>query len=308
MALSVIHFIHPLQEQHCTGVLVRFGQCWERHGSLQQLWILRVLLELELLKLLYALGEKAHVSRWALVILIWIQDVSIGPPWRSGAGSPIQLSWSWRTRHLRIRHAYVMDRVKSGGLYVQHLAGEDQPADLPTKLHSKARLLHLLGTWGMIGLAGLNEKKGLQCLKLGCVFLLLLAIQSLAVSAAKEPLPTVGTMELFALLILTCISAVALWEAGKALGTWAYPRLFGSKRERKIRKLKELARIAAEAEIEKWMDEDEVPSSERVLQAARDRATRTATTAMSGPTRPRTTSPSPSPTTELSPREAQLQR
>ncbi|CAE7478551.1 RE1, partial [Symbiodinium necroappetens] len=108
-----------------------------------------------------------------------------------------------------IRHAYVMDRVKNGELYVQHLAGEDQPADLPTKLHSKARLLHLLGTWGMIG---------------------------------------------------------------KALGGWAYPRLFGSKRERKIRKLKELARIAAEAEIEKWMDEDDVPSSERVIQAARQRA------------------------------------
>ncbi|CAE7211932.1 GIP, partial [Symbiodinium necroappetens] len=169
-------------------------------------------------------------------------------------------SGSWRTRHLRIRHAYVMDRVKSGELYVQHLAGEDQPADLPTKLHSKARLLHLLGTWGMIGLAGLNEKKGLQCLKLGCVFLLLLAVQSLAVSAAKEPLPTVGTMELFVLLILTCISAVALWEAGKALGTWAYLRLFGSKRERKIRKLKELARIAAEAEIERH--EGLEPSSE----------------------------------------------
>ncbi|CAE7494560.1 GIP, partial [Symbiodinium necroappetens] len=123
-------------------------------------------------------------------------------------------------------------------------------------LKLKARLLHLLGTWGMIGLEGLDEKKVLQCMKLGCMFLLLLAVQSLAVSAAKEPLPAVGTMELFVLLILTCISAVALWEAGKALGSWAYPRLFGSKRERKIRKLKELARIAAEAEIEKWVDED----------------------------------------------------
>ena len=143
-------------------------------------------------------------------------------------------SGSWRTRHLRIRHAYVMDRVRNGELHVQHLAGEDQPGDLPTKLHSKARLLHLLGTWGMIGLAGLDEKKVLQCMKLGCMFLLLLAVQSLA----KEPLPTVATMELFVLLILTCISAVALWEAGKAFGGWAYPRLFGSKRERKMRKLR----------------------------------------------------------------------
>ena len=127
----------------------------------------------------------------------------------------------------------------------------------------------------------------------------LAATQSLAVAAAKEPLPTVGTMELFVLLILTCISAVALWEAGKALGGWAYPRLFGSKRERKMRKLKELARIAAQAEIEKWMDEDDVPSSERVLQASRQRAL---TTAASGSTGPRSTTPLPSPTTESSPR------
>ena len=52
---------------------------------------------------------------------------------------------SWRTRHLRIRHSYVLDKVATGQLAVRHLAGEDQPADLPTKLHSKARLLHLLG-------------------------------------------------------------------------------------------------------------------------------------------------------------------
>ena len=77
------------------------------------------------------------------------------------------------------------------------MAREDQPADLPTKLHSRARLLHLLGTWGIVGLAGLDEGKVLKCLKLGCMFLLLLAVQSLAVSAAKDPLPVTGTMELY---------------------------------------------------------------------------------------------------------------
>ncbi|CAE7759843.1 RE1 [Symbiodinium necroappetens] len=170
---------------------------------------------------------------------------------------------SWRTRHLPIRHAYVLDRVSSGELTVQHLAREDQPADLRTKLHSKARLLHLLGTWGIVGLAGLDEGKVLKCLKMGCRFLLLLVVQSLAVSAAKDPLPVTGTIELFVMLMLTCISAVALWEAGKALSSWAYPKVCGSKRSRRIRKLKELARIAPEAEIEKWIEEDEVPSSER---------------------------------------------
>ena len=61
-------------------------------------------------------------------------------------------SGSWRTRHLRIRHSYVLDKIKHRQLLVEHIPGEDQPADLPTKMHSKARLMHLLGVWGMVGL------------------------------------------------------------------------------------------------------------------------------------------------------------
>ncbi|CAE7914213.1 GIP [Symbiodinium sp. KB8] len=137
---------------------------------------------------------------------------------------------SWRTRHLRIRHSYVLDRIKAGSLVVEHIAGEDQPADLPTKMHSKARLIHLLGTWGMVGLPELDATMAIKGLKLGCVFLLLLAIQSLAVEATKDPLPATGTVELFLMLMLTCISAVALWEMGKAIGN----------------------RMAAEAEVERW--------------------------------------------------------
>ncbi|CAE7617868.1 GIP [Symbiodinium sp. CCMP2456] len=155
---------------------------------------------------------------------------------------------SWRTRHLRVRHVYVLDRVSNGCLTIQHLAGEDQPADLPTKLHSRARLLHLLGTWGMVGLPGLDKAKVLKGLKLGCMFLLLLAIQSLAVSAAKDPLPMTGTTELFLMVVLTCISTVALWETGRALGKWLLPICCETRKMTKIRKLKELARVAAEAE------------------------------------------------------------
>ncbi|CAE7238481.1 GIP [Symbiodinium sp. KB8] len=127
---------------------------------------------------------------------------------------------SWRTRHLRIRHSYVLDRVKSGHVVVEHIAGEDQPADLPTKMHSRARLIHLLEAWGMVGIPELDARTTLKGLKLGCVFLLLLAIQSLAVEAAKDPLPATGTMELFLMLMLTCVSAVALWELGKAIGNF----------------------------------------------------------------------------------------
>ncbi|CAE7928044.1 GIP, partial [Symbiodinium sp. KB8] len=157
---------------------------------------------------------------------------------------------SWRTRHLRIRHSYVLDRVKSGHVVVEHIAGEDQPADLPTKMHSRGRLIHLLEAWGMVGLPELDARTTLKGLKLGCVFLLLLAIQSLAVEAAKDPLPATGTMELFLMLMLTCVSAVALWELGKAVGNIVLPWFCGTRRTRKIRKLRELARDYAVSEEE----------------------------------------------------------
>ena len=116
-------------------------------------------------------------------------------------------SGSWRTRHLRIRHSCVLDKIKHRQLLVEHIPGEDQPADLPTKMQSKARLMHLLGVWGMVGLDGLSSAKVVEGVKLGCLLLVMLAIQSLAVTAEgqpqdrpmklKEPLPVTGTSELF---------------------------------------------------------------------------------------------------------------
>ena len=204
---------------------------------------------------------------------------------------------SWRTRHLRIRHSYVLDRIKAGCLSVEHIAGEDQPADLPTKMHSKARLIHLLGVWGMVGLPELDVKMTIKGLKLGCVFLLLLAIQSLAVEATKDPLPATGTVELFFMLMLTCISAVALWEMGKAIGNRLVPWFCGTKRSRKIRKLRELARMAAEAEVERWVENDELPSTDRIVQSVRRRvSTATSEPRSTSSTRPRT------PTTPTRPR------
>ena len=192
-------------------------------------------------------------------------------------------SGSWRTRHLRIRHSYVLDKVKSGQIRVEHISGEDQPADLPTKMHSKARLLHLLGVWGMVGLEGLNCQRALEGMKLGCLLLVMIAIQSLAAAAEpleepptkfKDPLPVTGTSELLVLVLMTCIAAVAVWELLK----WAYatfvPMVCGTKKSRKLKKLRELARAAAEAEVERWMDdsaqnrgEDIVGNVRRTLRA-----------------------------------------
>ena len=207
---------------------------------------------------------------------------------------------SWRTRHLRIRHSYVLDRVAKGQLTVRHLAGEDQPADLPTKLHSRARLLRLLGVWNMVGLPGLTGQQTIKFLKLGCLFLLMMAVQSLAAAAEKDPLPMTGTSELLLLLVITCVGAVVIWEAVKASGKWMAQRLLESKKTKRLRRLRELARVAAEAEIEKWMDAGSVVPEATVEQTIQEvvkstrRVARAATSESSGG--PSTPLASPRPT------------
>ena len=80
---------------------------------------------------------------------------------------------SWRTRHLRVRCSYVRDQISRGLLQVQHLCGDEQLADLATKMHPKHRLWELLILWGFENLpaeaAGLMQAKRLI---LGCLILL----------------------------------------------------------------------------------------------------------------------------------------
>ena len=120
----------------------------------------------------------------------------------------------------------------------------------------------------MVGLPGLDSQKTLKCLRLGCLFLLLLAVQSLAVSAEQEPLQVTGTGEV--LLLLSCISAVAVWEAAKTACRYVMQHLCGTKRSRRINKLRELAKAAAETEIEKWVEREEPVSSESVTRSLRE--------------------------------------
>eukprot|EP00439_Symbiodinium_sp_Y106_P043939 s6959_g5.t1 len=58
---------------------------------------------------------------------------------------------SQRTRHLKVRASYIREAVKNGRLRVCHTPGEQQLADLATKLLTKERLWQLLELWGFIG-------------------------------------------------------------------------------------------------------------------------------------------------------------
>ena len=184
----------------------------------------------------------------------------------SAAGSILSgAPGSWRTRHLRVRFSYTIERVTRGLLHVQHTPGDRQLADLPTKLHSRARLLDLLQLWNMHGLPELNQRKVMGLVTLTVVLCAMMAVQSLAVEAKKvsdkEPLEVAGAWELTFLLVLSCFAAVVCWEILKAGRSWCLRRVFQSERSRNLQRLRDLARLAAEAEIDRrWSGPAEAAS------------------------------------------------
>ena len=154
---------------------------------------------------------------------------------------------SWRTRHLKVRCSFITDLFKAGALAVKHVCGKRQLADLPTKLHSKERLNELMTLWGFIGLLRVRLDGRAR---LTCLLCLIIALQIQPVRASQD-IPLVGFNELLLATLVVCIAAVGLWELGKKLGKWLCGIHDESPKERRLRRLREVARSAAEEELDK---------------------------------------------------------
>ena len=61
----------------------------------------------------------------------------------------VQVSGSWRTRHLRVRACALKQRVDLGKQKVGHVPGRSMLADLSTKSHPQARLTALRKMWSI---------------------------------------------------------------------------------------------------------------------------------------------------------------
>ena len=56
---------------------------------------------------------------------------------------------SWRTRHLKLRANWLRERVQEGDFEPQHCRGEDQLADVITKVVPSRRMEDIMKRWGM---------------------------------------------------------------------------------------------------------------------------------------------------------------
>ena len=159
---------------------------------------------------------------------------------------------SQRTRHLKIRAAYIRESVSSGCLKIRHTPGESQLADLATKLQPKLRLWRLLTLWGFVGDRLTEMLNAFKAKLLSIVVVLsamLVPVTGAQTSEKKEPLATTGWEELTFLLVLSCVAVVGLWEACKAAYRTSKQWLKGSRRAKKLKKISTLAADAARREV-----------------------------------------------------------
>ena len=162
---------------------------------------------------------------------------------------------SWRTRHLKVRCAFITDMVQQGELAVSHISGQLQLADLPTKLHGKVRLAELMNLWGFVGgpLARINDKSKVAMLM--CLIVALMATPTEATAPTQEiekkAVQLAGFDELTVVTVLVCIAAVAIWELGKRLGCWLLGIKEETAKERRLRRLRDLAKTAAQEELDR---------------------------------------------------------
>ena len=191
-----------------------------------------------LLESVFAILEEVCPGAYCRVLAI--DNTSAAAMCNGGHGSQ-------RTRHLKIRAAFIREATSEGRLQVRHTPGELQLADLATKLQPRLRLWRLLNLWGFVGeqLTGMvNAFKTKLLSVLVVLSSLLVPVTGEAVGSKKEPLATTGWQELTLLLIVSCVAVIGLWEAGKAL-IRAFNRW--TKASRRTRKLKRVSEYAAEA-------------------------------------------------------------
>ena len=159
---------------------------------------------------------------------------------------------SWRTRHLKVRAASLRQRIQEGWATMTHCPGEWQLADGLTKILASKRMEMLMARWGLGPPGALRdegERGEVRCLQapaepqqhashtsihhppttahgreLGCCMgLLVLAQWFVSAQGHKvrepdlipEPLELSSSWELYAVVVMLAVCAIAVWEACK---------------------------------------------------------------------------------------------
>ncbi|CAE7684535.1 TY5A, partial [Symbiodinium sp. KB8] len=154
-----------------------------------------------------------------------------------------------------VRSSYLIQRVQDQELHVQHVDGIKQRADLSTKCHSKARLYTLLKLWRFERLP--PEAEAFLVARMTAIVCMIKMLESLpkvtaaTTEEAKDAVKIAGVDELVFVTVLACAAAILVWEIVKAAGKQLWICLCRPTKGRKARKLRDLAKAAAEVEVDR---------------------------------------------------------
>ena len=148
---------------------------------------------------------------------------------------------SQRTRHLKIRANYVREAVEEGRMRIRHVAGQDQLADLATKMEPRLRLHQLLRLWGFMGSCLVET----LVMKLRAVMILAMFSSLVFPSRAqpldfKEPVKAAGWDELALFLLLVGLITIACWELFKWGAACVYRTLKAQRKKKRCKRLERL--------------------------------------------------------------------
>ena len=145
-------------------------------------------------------------------------------------------SASWRTRHLRLRAAFLQERVDQGLLQLKFVPGRRQLADLLTKGFPRQRLEELCGLWGLVDMASAAAQKTLVKVM---VMLTMMVQSARASTVGKDPIPVETSWELCIMVVLLGVAVVACWECGWSI----WYAITGQETPTQIRRAKRLKRM-----------------------------------------------------------------
>ena len=168
---------------------------------------------------------------------------------------------SWRTRHLRLKAAWIQERIAKGEILTRHQPGIHQPADLLTKALPGQRICDLLQLWGL-------QPRGQQKVKVCATspssattrMLVALVCCLMMMVVESRPTSTSGSLELdwdmmgMFMGLLMILGGLVLYETAK----WGAIQFYrewtpgaSARKLRRLQKLREATTLAIERELEK---------------------------------------------------------
>ena len=169
---------------------------------------------------------------------------------------------------MKVRASYVREAVAEGRLIVRHTPGEEQLADLATKLVTKDRLWKLLGLWGFVG-GRLAKMINALKMKMMAFALMLISLVKPADGRTlenpdKEAIQVTGWDELMVMALLVGIATIAVWEFTKHAAKFLWKQYKMAQKTAKMERVKKVAAETARrevAEASKVMPRTAMPST-----------------------------------------------